>query len=263
MQARRRVRLIHWNAGEAAERAELLRAAGFAVAHAQITSAADLSGFRVDPPDVVVIDLSRLPMQGRDFALAIRSYASLLHVPIVFVGGQQEKVGLVRDRLPDAVYADWPGIGEAVREALARSSEGPARRRGRMDGYADVPLAKKLGIGSGVVIAVVDAPEGNDWLLEAAAEATVVGPGERCDVVLWFVWTRADLDARIAEYGALARATWVLWPKRTSGVPTDLTQTVVREAGLAAGLVDYKIASINATWSGLKFSRRGGKARRG
>ena len=65
---------------------------------------------------------------------------------------------------------------------------------------------------------------------------------------------RARLSA-FAEEGGL----WIVWPKKSSGVVTDLSQTAVREVGLAAGLVDYKVCSINETWSGLLFTRRKGK----
>lgn len=76
--------------------------------------------------------------------------------------------------------------------------------------------------------------------------------------VAWFTTSRKDLEQRIGQMGALAGkdGLWILWPKASAGLATDLTQAVVREMGLAAGLVDYKIAAIDATWSGLRFTRR-------
>ena len=78
-------------------------------------------------------------------------------------------------------------------------------------------------------------------------------------LAVWFVRSLAELEVGLAramgvveERGGL----WMAWPKRASGVATDLTQQAVREAGLAAGLVDYKVAAIDGTWSGLLFTRR-------
>ena len=78
-------------------------------------------------------------------------------------------------------------------------------------------------------------------------------------LAVWFLRSCAELEEGLAraieaieERGGL----WMAWPKRASGVATDLTQQAVREAGLAAGLVDYKVAAIDNTWSGLLFTRR-------
>jgi hypothetical protein len=82
--------------------------------------------------------------------------------------------------------------------------------------------------------------------------------GTEADLFLVFVRSRQDLAARL---GALTRfmarqPAWLIWPKSASGVKTDLTGNVVRDSGLAAGLVDYKVCSIDDTWSGLAFKRR-------
>lgn len=79
-----------------------------------------------------------------------------------------------------------------------------------------------------------------------------------CDPILCFVRSSKELDARLgrlirrAELGGV----WLIWPKKSSGMGSDLTQTVVRKAGLDAGLVDHKICAVDATWSGLRFVRR-------
>ena len=74
----------------------------------------------------------------------------------------------------------------------------------------------------------------------------------------WFTKSRKDLDSRIERLGTLAGkdGLWVVWPKKASGVKTDLTQAEVRRVGLASGLVDYKVCSVDATWTGLRFTRR-------
>ena len=83
--------------------------------------------------------------------------------------------------------------------------------------------------------------------------------GDPYDVVLLFVIERhalAELFAKLSGCIVANGAVWVCWPKRASGVVTDLTENVVREHGLLVGLVDVKVAAIDATWSGLKFVRR-------
>jgi hypothetical protein len=124
-------------------------------------------------------------------------------------------------------------------------------------GYSGTPLPRKLGIGEGTTFALVDAPEGAPSLLEPLpAGAHEVGAARDADVVLVFVTARAALARRVEELAPAifpARALWVAWPKRASKVPTDVTEDVVRELALPLGLVDVKVAAIDATWSGLKL----------
>src|SRR4030065_2975554 len=95
-----RVYLIHWNAGEAAERAAMLRRAGFAV-ESGTPNAAGIRALKDNPPDAFVIDLSRLPSQGRDVAFVIRQTKATRPAPIVFVGGAPQKIEMVMGFLPD------------------------------------------------------------------------------------------------------------------------------------------------------------------
>ena len=77
-------------------------------------------------------------------------------------------------------------------------------------------------------------------------------------LIIWFVKSKRELIQRIERMAAACAnaAIWIAWPKKSSGKTTDLTQAIVRESGLASGLVDYKICSIDETWSGLKFTKR-------
>ncbi len=80
--------------------------------------------------------------------------------------------------------------------------------------------------------------------------------GRPVDVAVLFTTSRADLGRRFARVAAAlepAGGLWVAWPKRASGTPTDLTENVVREVGLAHGLVDNKVCAITDVWSGLRF----------
>ena len=133
-------------------------------------------------------------------------------------------------------------------------------------GYSGTPLPRKLGIGEGSSFALVDAPEGAASLLaplpDGARRAST--PAE-ADVVLVFVTDRAALEGQLDGLARSIfpdRTLWVAWPKRASKAPTDLTEDVVREVALPLGLVDVKVAAVDATWSGLKLvwrrERRGG-----
>jgi len=128
-------------------------------------------------------------------------------------------------------------------------------------GYSGTPLARKLGLKPGFAVAWVGAPEGFEALLGELPEGVTVrrrlrGP---LDLVVCFVTARRDLERRLpALRAALAPAgmLWVAWPKRSSGVQTDMTEDVVRDVALPTGLVDTKVCAIDATWSGLRLVMR-------
>jgi hypothetical protein len=128
-------------------------------------------------------------------------------------------------------------------------------------GYSGTPLPRKLGIRAGSRVLLVDAPEGFSSVLgELPDGVELTGPDEReLDVVVVFATSLAALQERFAGLAAAiapAGGVWVAWPKRASGVATDLDESRVRELGLAAGLVDNKVCAIDETWSGLRFVRR-------
>ncbi|MFQ5947436.1 MAG: DUF3052 domain-containing protein [Acidimicrobiia bacterium] len=124
--------------------------------------------------------------------------------------------------------------------------------------YSATPLARKLGIEPGSLVAIAGAPSGFAETLGPLPEGAQFRTlrTARLDVILLFVRQEAALHT--AFRGALrkldtAGGLWVVWPKRASGVSTDLTFEVVQRIGLESGLVDNKIAAIDATWSGLRF----------
>jgi len=127
-------------------------------------------------------------------------------------------------------------------------------------GYSGTPLPRKLGVKPESRVLVVAAPPGFG-LEPMPAGATVHTRAGRSayDVVLAFCPDARRLRDRFgksAERLTTAGALWIAWPKTASGVATDLDENVVRDHGLAAGLVDVKVAAIDETWSGLKFVRR-------
>lgn len=255
----RKIRLIHWNAAEAAERAARLPAEEFHVNHAQLDTAS-LRDLRSNPPDALVIDLGRLPSHGRDVGVTMRQTRTTRGIPLVFVDGDPAKVPRVRRLLPDAVYTNWPDIQRALRQAIASPPSKPVVPESGLAGYSGTPLPRKLGIKAGYAVATPGAPSDFQVTLGALPDDVVLRRRVqgRCDLIVWFVGSRRELRRRIQRYGARAGpgGLWICWPKKASGVQSDLSERVVRETGLSSGLVDYKIAAIDQTWSGLRFTRR-------
>lgn len=131
-----------------------------------------------------------------------------------------------------------------------------------MAGYSGTPLVKKIGIKPGNRVALVDEPIGfKKELLDLPPDVEFISTnGTRkiasLDVILLFMKSRASLEkhlpklkSKIAQSGMI----WTAWPKRASGVETDLNENIIRDSGLALGLVDIKVCAINEVWSGLKF----------
>jgi hypothetical protein len=125
-------------------------------------------------------------------------------------------------------------------------------------GYSGTPLPKKLGIKAGAAVAFVNADDGFASLLEPMPDDVTIrrqlrGP---LDLVVLFTTERAELERRwagVAKALTPAGALWVAWPKKSSGVTTDLTENVVRDTALARGMVDVKVCAIDDIWSGLKM----------
>jgi len=125
-------------------------------------------------------------------------------------------------------------------------------------GYSGTPLPRKLGIRDGSRVLLVAAPL--TFTLDGAGALVHNRKGrDPYDVIVVFCPDARALRSRFADLAAAltpAGALWACWPKKASGVPTDLTENTVRDHGLDVGLVDVKVAAIDRTWSGLKFVRR-------
>ncbi len=128
-------------------------------------------------------------------------------------------------------------------------------------GYSGTPLVRKLGIKPGARVALIGAPDGFDAVLGVLPDAVTVvgrlrGP---CDVIVAFFTERGALERRLPALRAAlspAGGLWIAWPKRASGVPTDIGEGAIRALGLQIGLVDNKVCAIDETWSGLRFVYR-------
>ncbi|HTI36394.1 MAG TPA: hypothetical protein VL484_02450 [Vicinamibacterales bacterium] len=128
-------------------------------------------------------------------------------------------------------------------------------------GYSGTPLAKKLGIKDGMRWAALNAPAGYEtWLAGLPSTATIVGrltaPATAVHV---FATKRSALARTLKTLRKQLQPdgfVWVSWPKRASGVPTDITEDVIREVALPLGFVDVKVCAVTETWSGLKLTIR-------
>ncbi|MEP6696105.1 MAG: DUF3052 domain-containing protein [Pseudonocardiales bacterium] len=124
-------------------------------------------------------------------------------------------------------------------------------------GYSDIPLPRKLGVNAESRLLLDGAPPGFTVSPLPSGVTVHTRPGaEPYDVVLTFCPDRGRLQRRFTPLSrrlTTAGALWVCWPKRASGVPTDVDENIVRACGIAAGLVDVKVCAVDAVWSGLKF----------
>jgi hypothetical protein len=125
-------------------------------------------------------------------------------------------------------------------------------------GYSGTPLPRKLGIKPEAVVALLGAPPGVEELLRPLPDGVTLRRRARgpLDVIVLFATTRSELERRFERaVGALDSdgGLWVAWPKKAAKLPTDLDFDFVQRLGLAAGLVDNKVCSIDQTWSGLRF----------
>jgi hypothetical protein len=129
----------------------------------------------------------------------------------------------------------------------------------KSSGYSGTPLPDKLGIRPGHCVALVGAPPGFRPLLGGLPGTEVsdeLEPGARLDVIVFFAPWRTELEAELAhlrEHMAPACGLWIAWPKRAAKVPTDMSDTVVREVALPTGLVDNKVCAIDAVWSAVRL----------
>lgn len=141
-----------------------------------------------------------------------------------------------------------------------KSGSGAAPRIPAAAGYSGTPLPKKLGVKPGARVTLLDAPDGFSKVLQPLPDGVRFSDSLRAqaDLILWFVTSAPEYTRRLASVRrAIGRdGLWVIWPKKASGVVTDMSENVVRDAALATGIVDYKVCAVDQTWSGLKFAVR-------
>ena len=123
-----------------------------------------------------------------------------------------------------------------------------------MAGYSKTPLAKKLGIKPGATVALDEAPAG--WAVPDLPEGVVTAAvGEPADVIVAFFHESAELPDRLPGLARRifpAGGLWLAWPRRAGGHDSDIAENGLRDLALPLGIVDNKVAAIDADWSGLR-----------
>ena len=248
--------MIHFDEADGLERQKQLEALGFDTAFDFGDSLFMSRQIKATVPDAVVIDLSRIPSHGRHVAQSVRGTKATRYVPIVFVGGETEKVEKTRQFIPDATFTTWGRIKTALPKAIARPPKNPVIPDHNNWGK---PTVAKLGVKPGAKVALVSSPKGfADTLKPWPAKVQLTArPEKDADIYICFAKSSPELQAHLLSVRDADRQTlWLAWPKKASGLKTELDGNLVRQTGLRAGWVDFKVCALDATWSGLAFKRR-------
>jgi hypothetical protein len=253
------IHLVSWDKSNIDSRISTLKNSGLDVIFGVPQDRTFFQSVESESPDAILIDLARSPSQGRDIAVNFRSRKSARAIPIVFVGGG-ESTHAIKNLLPDATFSEWDSAVKDIREACAHPLLNPTVPGSIFAAYSGVPLSKKLGIKSGSSVLAIHPPADFEKLLGDLPEGVKLYRDDtvNCDVLLWFVRSRAELEKEIIPMSIRPdfKSLWMIWPKKASKLSSDLTQQIVRETGLSHGLVDYKICSLDDTWTGLCFAKR-------
>ena len=254
-----RVRLLHWKAEEATRHIDLLRQAGYQIDYEERFRPALMKAWRESPPDAFVIDLSRLPSHGREIAIALRQSPRTRCVPIVFCGGNEEKVNAIRNTLPYASYSTLEKLRSTLRKALANRLANPVKPVQMMDRYTSRSAAQKLGIKESCALRLIDPPRNVMQVLgplPSRIEMLDEDSKEGAAVTLCFLHETHLLQPVISRVRSLASTSklWILWRKGGSSAHGDITEAGVRATAIDLGLVDYKICSVNDVWSAMLFA---------
>ncbi len=242
-----RVVVVHYDLAEAVTLADRLRRDGLDAEPCRCLGTKVISRLRSDPPDVVVIDLMRMPSYGRAIGATLRETKSTRSIPLVFLEGDPEKTARVRETLPDAVFAPLDRLAAATKRAVRTAPAEPVVPD------RTVPVAKKLRIGKGDAVSLIGAPAG----FEAHLPGASLQRSADSAIVLLFVKSSAALGRELPKLAARPpRALWVLWPKRASKTVADLSLPRIHDACGPLGLVAYKTCSVDETWSAAAVSRR-------
>jgi hypothetical protein len=253
-----RVRLIHWKPSESAPLIGAIGSLGFIPEYdPEPNGPAITRAIRAHPPDAVVIDLSRLPSHGREIGVWLRTVKATRAIPIVFVGGEPAKLEKVKAVLPDAAYATTANFNRILKSACASRVSNPVIPPPMMERYKNKTAAQKLGIAPASTVALMDPPRDYATILGALPPNVEVfeDPAAVQHVTLWFIRDSEAMLRALPRMRAIAAKTklWIVWPK---GTANKFREGPIRNTALENGLVDYKICSVNAQWSGILFARK-------
>jgi hypothetical protein len=250
-----KVLLFHWKQEEVGELIRALKTAGYAALHNSRQKPPTRKEIAQSGAVAAIIDLSRLPSHGRYAAAWLRGSKSTRHLPLVFVDGDAAKVKVVQQQIPDAVYTSCARIGPALKGALRNPPLDPVIPRGMMESAPGRTTAQKLGIREGSAVRVIDPPADYRRVIGVLPKDASFGEDGSAPaaVCLWFVGEPAAFRAALRTMRRLAASTrlWIVWRK---GRRDGFNGNVVREGALSVGLVDYKICSLDAVWSGMAFA---------
>jgi hypothetical protein len=254
-----KVRLISSHP-KVAERAVLLEREGLRIDASALEKVSSVVGEMASlNPAVLVLDLDKMPSRGKEIAIALRTSKSARHIPILFAGGLPEKVDRIRAAIPDVYFAEWKDASRKLEEIL-KQPQGMPKAVPHRD-YSETPLPKKLGVRARMRVALLGAPDGFEEGLSDLPEGALLGSRitRETELALCFVRSWAELSGTVdllAGQLPIGASVWIVYPKRVARQASDLNENVVRDAGLGAGLVDYKVCSIDSAWSALKFAHR-------
>jgi hypothetical protein len=190
-------------------------------------------------------------------AVWLRNRKDTRTLPIVFFGGEAEKVEKVKSLLPDASYAAPGSLARMLKAACRGRTPNPVVPPSAMERFKSKTAAQKLGIVPSSTVGVMDPPR--DWgaVLGDVPEGAefIEDPDTPQNVTLWFIRDSEAMMTSMRRMRAWAAKTklWVLWPK---GQSNRFREGSIREMGIENGLVDYKICSVNEQWSGILFARK-------
>jgi len=229
-----------------------LRSNGF---DAQVFPRRGVSGLvtsiRSSAPDAIVIDLTRMPSYGRAVGGLIREQKSIRHIPLVFLEGDPEKTKLVRKVLPDAFFAPFLKLGAMIEKAIREAPKDPVAPR-----HTAVPLAGKLRVQDGSVVALRSAPDG---FLEKLPAIRVTRKIADAEMIFCFVKSMAALARELQTIGPdlePGQTFWVIWPKQSGKLASDVTMPRISAMCVEAGLSGYKLCAVDEVWSGLALTRK-------
>lgn len=245
-----KVMLFHWKKEEADARVEELRAWGHEVAWRGMWANKEVkvTSPRKFGPDVIVFDLSRMPVYSKGHAELTRTAKSTAHIPFVFVEGETEKVAALKKIYPGETFTDWKHLPKV----LAKIKAGAPRAAPDLRGEPVRELWQKIGIAAGKRVAIADAPREFYAALGKVPEGFEFQEDRAgAELVLRFF---DDWDLYQRDLAEIARQTKIcpVWIFYRKGV---LKMNALRELALGVGVVDYKICSVNQNWAGMLVTR--------
>jgi hypothetical protein len=252
------VRLFHWRTEEAAGLIATLRDAGYGVIHHSSGRGLSVREIADSRTSAIVIDLSRMPSHGRNIGAYMRGAKSTRHIPLVFVDGDPAKVAAIQQEIPDAIYVSSTRVVGALKRA--KPPHGPVVPPRLFE--TNRTTAQKLGVRNAMTVGLIDPPADYARVLGELPDGAVLeeDPSAACALTLWFIRDPGEFAATLSARRKVAAKTplWIVWKK---GRKDGLNGNFVRAAALKMGLVDYKICSLDATWSGMLFAVKKAKPR--